>query len=132
MVKEDINNPGKNFTVMNIKGHEKAELLIRNGQFDNIPLPDGAEVKELKSDHNFKHVFFCTDDDSVISYIKENIVYCLRNYHSKTKSFGCCSRFIECSDAKRCVHVNKLYATSCAYRRNLEAGNIFYGKNKNV
>lgn len=132
MVKEDVNNPGKNFTVMNIKGHEKAELLIRNGQFDNIPLPDSAEVKELKSDHNFKHVLFGTDDDSVVPYIKENILYCLRNYHSKAKSFGCCSRFIECSDAKRCVHVNKLYSTSCAYRRNLEAGNIFYGKNKNV
>lgn len=132
MVKEDVNNPGKNFTVMNIKGHENAELLIRNGQFDNIPLPDSAEVKELKSDHNFKHVLFGTDDGSVIPYIKENILYCLRNYHSKAKSFGCCSRFIECSDAKRCVHVNKLYSTSCTYRRNLEAGNIFYGKNKNV
>lgn len=133
IVKEDIDNPGKNFVVMKVQErNKKIELLIRTVQFECISLPDTAEVKELKSDLDFKHIFFDIDDDSMLPYIKENILYCLKNYRSKEKSFGCCSRFIDCSDAKRCVHENKLYSTACIYRHNLEAGKIFYGKNKNV
>ncbi len=48
------------------------------------------------------------------------------------EQFGCCSRFVECSDAKRCVHPDILFAAACIYRRNLEDGKIFYGKNRNV
>lgn len=47
-------------------------------------------------------------------------------------NFGCCSRFNECSDYKKCVHKNKLFAYGCLYRRNLESGKIFYGKNRNI
>ena len=46
--------------------------------------------------------------------------------------FGCCSRFVECSDARKCVHENKLFSMACHYRHNLDNGRIFYGKNKNV
>lgn len=47
-------------------------------------------------------------------------------------SFGCCSRFLECSNAKKCVHEDNIYANSCMYRHNLEQGKIFYGVNKNI
>ena len=46
--------------------------------------------------------------------------------------FGCCHRYIDCSDAKRCVHPNKLKSLGCMYKRNLEKGLIFYGHNKNI
>lgn len=46
--------------------------------------------------------------------------------------FGCCSRYIACSDSGKCVHPDPVYAASCQYRKNLEMGRIFYGKNKNV
>ncbi len=46
--------------------------------------------------------------------------------------FGCCSRYIACSDAKECVHPDYLESLGCAYKRNLEKGLIFYGKNKNI
>jgi len=45
-------------------------------------------------------------------------------------SFGCCSRYNECSDALNCLHPDQLYATGCYYRKNLEQGLVFYGKNK--
>ena len=64
--------------------------------------------------------------------LRQNVEYALDNYTSKASSFGCCSMFIECSDAKRCIHENKLYSKACAYRKNLEAGRIFYGKNKTI
>lgn len=47
-------------------------------------------------------------------------------------SFGCCSKYIDCSDVKKCLHDDQLYSTACQYRKNLELGNIFYGKSKNI
>ena len=46
--------------------------------------------------------------------------------------FGCCEKYVECSDEKRCLHKDPTYATACMYRKNLEAGRIFYGKNANA
>lgn len=37
-----------------------------------------------------------------------------------------------CSDAKKCLHENKLYARNCIYGSHLAEGRIFYGKNRNV
>ncbi|MCD8368587.1 MAG: hypothetical protein LUC48_11335 [Clostridiales bacterium] len=50
----------------------------------------------------------------------------------RRNGYGCCSRYLECSDAKRCVHPDIMFAVQCAYRKNLMAGHIFYGKNANV
>ena len=47
-------------------------------------------------------------------------------------SFGCCSRFIECSDARKCTNPKPLFALGCAYKDNLENGRIFYGQNPTV
>lgn len=46
--------------------------------------------------------------------------------------FGCCNDFIRCSDAKRCLYTNVTEMRGCLYRKNLEAGHIFYGINKNI
>lgn len=130
--KVDIDNPGRNSVVLNIQMDQSIELLIRKHQFDSLRLPSTATIKNIPSDTTFTHVIFEINDTNIIPYIKDNILYCLSNYSSKAKTFGCCSRFTECSDAKKCVHVNKLYSTACSYRKNLESGRIFYGKNKNI
>lgn len=131
-VKDKSDDPGRNFVVMNIRSNDDIELLIRQLQYDAIPLPGTAHIKNVPSDTSFNHVFFAQNDDNIYDYIRENIVYCLKKYRSNARSFGCCDQFIECSDAKKCVHENKLYATACIYRRNLESGRIFYGKNRNI
>lgn len=46
-------------------------------------------------------------------------------------SFGCCSSYRACSDAGQCVIADRDYSACCLYRKNLEAGRIFYGKNAN-
>lgn len=43
-------------------------------------------------------------------------------------TFGCCSRYRACSDAGRCIIADQSYYANCSYRKNLEAGRIFYGK----
>lgn len=44
-------------------------------------------------------------------------------------SFACCSLYYECSNARKCINNDAERAKQCAYRQNLESGNIFYGKN---
>lgn len=48
------------------------------------------------------------------------------------ESFGCCNKYVECSNAKKCLHEDFLYSTACMYRKNLEKNKIFYGINKNM
>jgi len=48
------------------------------------------------------------------------------------KQFDCCSRYEECSNAKRCIHPNPETALICGYRKIMKKGRIYYGKNKNI
>ena len=48
------------------------------------------------------------------------------------EEFGCCNDFERCSDALKCLHPENRFYNGCLYRKNLEAGKVFYGKNKNV
>ena len=48
------------------------------------------------------------------------------------ESFGCCNDFVRCSDARQCLKANDPDYRGCQYRKNLEAGRIFYGKNRNI
>ena len=68
----------------------------------------------------------------LLPYLEDLIHNRLLNYKSSEPSYGCCHLYQQCSDAKRCVSKDKMYATVCSYKRNLESGRIFYGKNKNI
>ena len=127
--KKQIQN--KSYVIMNIQNRSSVKLLIRNKQFEEINVPSNATVKELKSDLIFKYVVFEEGMESLYDYIRSNVIYCVDNYEA-SNSFGCCSRFMECSDVKRCLHENKLYSKGCSYRRNLDDGKIFYGVNRNI
>ncbi len=124
--------PVKSDTVLssNLIGRIKArkngqlEILIRNDQFANIIPPESAIIKDVK-DKTYQHIVFDAEDKSLIDYLYKNILYCLENY-KPSSVFGCCSRYKACSDAKKCLHSNFLYAKGCQYRQNLEAGRIFY------
>ncbi len=43
--------------------------------------------------------------------------------------FGCCSSYVECSDALKCLHEDDVIYRGCQYKINLFQGRIFYGKN---
>ena len=125
--------PGRNYMVLRIESMTKngIKLAVRDKQYNAIEIPAGVTDKVLKSNPGFHHLTFNYDNVEIFNFIKDNIIYCLANYES-SNSFSCCSRFIQCSDAKKCVHDNKIYAMGCKYRINLDAGKIFYGKNKNI
>lgn len=55
--------------------------------------------------------------------------YEFNNIHGE--EFGCCSQYMECSDARKCINSDFIFSLSCYYRTNLLKGKIFYGANKN-
>ncbi len=122
----------RNSVVLNIKeAKERLELLITTAVFDAVDAPVGAEIKQLKSDLSNTHVLFPMDSDELVLYVKKITEYELAHYVSKTAAFGCCGRYLECSNAQKCIHENKLYSKACMYRKQLESGRIFYGMNRN-
>ncbi len=114
----------------------RAILKIADFIHSAAPIPPDAS-EELKipnatSSSPYWNVKVNMASPDTIPYLRALILFRLAHYLSGAAPFGCCGMFKECSDARRCIHPNRLYATSCAYRHNLDAGRIFYGKNKNT
>lgn len=76
--------------------------------------------------------FVCVDAVNVefLNSLDDFIIKFYENCSSR--DIGCCSHYEECSDASHCINTNIEIVLSCAYRQNLNAGKIFYGKNKNM
>lgn len=47
----------------------------------------------------------------------------------KEETFGCCSRYRLCSETGRCAIESEERSKGCAYRKKLESGKVFFGKN---
>lgn len=47
-------------------------------------------------------------------------------------SFDCCSRYMQCSDALKCVNPYPEVFRYCKYKTKLKNGIVFYGKNRNI
>ena len=62
----------------------------------------------------------------------DELMLCIYESVFSLSDFSCCSRYEMCSDAKQCVQPNKLLGLQCSYRKKLEKGIIFYGKNKTI
>lgn len=123
----------RNSIILNIKENKsKLEMIISNTRYEAIGGIEGAIEKRIASDSGNVHLLVDNNSELIVPYLKKLTLFALKHYSSKASSFGCCSSFVECSDAKKCIHENKLYAKACMYRQNLEANRIFYGKNKNV
>jgi len=82
---------------------------------------------------NTAHFPLITDEES-LSEVKEMIQCVYEDLRSKASGdmFGCCNSYVQCSDAGYCLHLKDREYWGCCYRKNLEAGRIFYGKNKNI
>ena len=89
------------------------------------------EVRFTKSELNWGKVPF---DESVAEQILKNIEAVFKQCYMEgsVERFGCCSRYNECSDEKKCIHPDIKFAQGCIYKNNLENGRIFYGINRNM
>ncbi len=89
------------------------------------------EVRYTKSEVNWGKLTF---DESVAKQIINNIEAVFKRCYMEesVESFGCCSRYNECSDEKKCIHPDIKFAQVCMYKNNFENGRIFYGNNRNI
>lgn len=107
------------------KNDRYATFVIHNSIAKYITPPDNVEVKTLSSDELHTYINTKEIDRDLETYIKNIMSYSVKSFEPSDK-FGCCSKYKECSDAKRCLHNNLFYSKACWYRKNLEAGKIFY------
>lgn len=111
-----------------LKGRKNAyyfSFAIKKKMVSEIKIPHGAEIKELASDALNIYINFSSWSDEIPVFMKELIKYYVTNFEPADK-FGCCGKYTECSKEGKCIHNNKFYAKACWYRKNLEAGKIFY------
>lgn len=53
-------------------------------------------------------------------------VYKYLYLNEPVEQFSCCSRYVECSDALKCIHPNPRFAKGCQYQNNLLQNKIFF------
>ena len=126
------------YTVVAYNGFTAFRLRMRGKQF-YISLPtlfsdliqEDYPTKTVKSDESYVRVLI-DQDHTIESYSSFLVAVTEAAIDRLPKEWDCCSRYNECSDAKTCVHPDKVFALGCGYRKILNSGRIFYGKNRNI
>lgn len=113
------------------KGAKYVSFVVRKPTIKCISLPENVSLKYIDSDIANAIVNFPTGENNFNTFVHDILDYSVNTFEPSDK-FGCCSKYIECSNAKKCLHENLFYSKSCFYRKNLESGKIFYGENKNI
>ena len=121
--------PDRNAVVVNIKDpalQTRPDALKLMTMSLDVEMPDDMEYIDNAS----PYWIILKESDAFSDYFKRLIKNAVDNYTSKSDMFGCCSKYTDCSIAGKCIHENLLYSKACSYRKNLEAGNIYYGSNE--
>lgn len=122
----------RNVLMYKIDSKSINSVIIKENTLKQFNLPCGSKSETIKSSNGFNKIIFLpqVNIEDIKKLFAEIIEYNIFNF--STDFFGCCALYESCSNEKKCIHNDKLYATGCFYRRNLENGKIFYGKNKNT
>lgn len=122
-----------NGLICRIKTYGETKWVSFSPQFKQSVIDSGLSVFEINSDPfcrvqlNEFYDYSITNPEKFGNLISSIIL----NLFSFDR-FDCCGKFKECSDAKKCLHEDKLYSTACTYRKKIEQGIFFFGKNRNV
>lgn len=127
-----VNNIGdpsiKFFNVVSIKLSFGKTNYIYMKSSTKAYFSDSSLYEELKSLPNWIRSPISNKDDLINL---SSIIISIYDSITAADPFGCCSSYLECSDEKKCIRTD-LRAKACIYRKNLESGKIFYGKNRNI
>lgn len=130
--------PNRGYTSVFFYNLTAFRIKLRKGQqFISIPtifrdlIPTGFPTKKLDSEQKYIRVLIDNEHpvETYTSFLVRVVGECANRY---PKEWDCCSRYMACSDAKTCVHPDKVFALECGYRKILNSGRIFYGKNRNI
>ena len=126
------------YTVVKFGNLTAFRIRIRGKQhYISIPtsladlIPTDAPCKKPTKNEKYYRVLI-TDEYPFESYTPFLVNVVSETVNRYPKEWDCCSRYLECSDAKTCVHPDKAFALGCGYRKILSSGRIFYGNNRNI
>ena len=122
-----------NGLICRIKTTGKTKYVSFSQPLKKLIVESGLNIVEVKSDPfcrvQLEEFFnYSTVNPEKFGSLIASIILSLFSFDR----FDCCGKYKECSDAKKCLHEDKLYSTACTYRKKLEQGIIFYGENRNV
>lgn len=134
------------FTILNFKfvgaksSVPRMQFNLAMAKFNTLPLASKIDAEMMMpraTNANQSPVPYCRvncsiDSEVLIPFLLSLVESALDGYRTNQPQFGCCHRYDECSNVRKCIHPNMLYSTACSYRANLESGRVFYGSNKNV
>lgn len=130
----------ENYTKVEFSGYTVFRLRLRGKvHYISVPItfedliPDSFPQKRMKSESEMKYIRISINLDHPVDMYTDFLVKISGETVNRfPKEWDCCSRYIQCSDAKACVHPDRREAIRCGYRKILHSGKIFYGKNRNV
>lgn len=100
------------------------------GQFSSLLSNDFYIVRYIKDD---KFIKIAIQSCLTITQVLEPLGNIFdRLVDSIPKDFDCCSKYMECSDAKHCINLDRNLALRCGYKKILRSGRIFFGNNRNI
>lgn len=111
-----------------IKISKKSRFLSFDVKHRNL-FDENYNIKQLTSDLNRFRVNI-TDVEDVRGMANQLIE--ILSALTVPATFDICSRYMECSEQKKCVHPDKWHSRECSYKRKLESGIVFYGSNRNI
>jgi hypothetical protein len=121
----------ENGTFLKIKRMKDTyRLYVKDSILDDLNISPFVEIKKLASDPDFTSLNFLERNDEYYKIIEICVDNAIKTF-KPSNMFACCGLYKACSDEKKCIHRDRLHSKGCWYRRNLENGKIFYGKNKN-
>lgn len=123
----------KNNILLKYSPRKKTEDLISIRIYEEIISDLELKISNIKIDSNLMYAKFNVSNIEDINKINEEIQFVFKklfiDYIKSNLSFGCCSRYIECSDSLKCVNPDIKLKLGCQYKTNLDNKRIFYGKN---
>lgn len=119
-----------NFTAFRLHLRGKRHYISVPKVFSDL-IPDDFPQKQLKSDTKYTRILI-DGKHPVESYTDFLVKITGETINRYPKEWSCCSHYLECSDAKTCIHPDKTFALACGYRRILNSGRVFYGNNRNI
>ena len=112
-----------------IRIRKKSRYFVIAEEFADT-LPEDAVISRTKSDEGRIRIALQSYED-ILKYVN-TFRAILTRLCGRHREIGCCGRYLQCSDAGKCLHPDPKVALSCWYQQNLRDGKIFYGKNKNI
>lgn len=122
----------KNNTVSEHK--DFMDVVFVSSAFINISELESLGFSPKKIKNSLQYAIYVTHPNELINNkAYQNMLKIIyENISAMYNSIDCCSRYMECSNQKKCISPYQDISLACTYRKKLVKGLIYYGKNRNI